>query len=138
VIPEIDIWRAANLMLKRYGDKALDESAMRADELAAGGDHDGATTWRRIARLGLLFSRPVRRSGRNALALDFGHNTQLMGRPVLAATYGQLNKLRDADRERTAAMRLSPFFDAERFAGQFGTQEARDHMLDGLKKAGFR
>jgi hypothetical protein len=23
VIPEIDIWRAANLMLKRYGDKAL-------------------------------------------------------------------------------------------------------------------
>jgi hypothetical protein len=22
VIPEIDIWRAANLMLKRYGDKA--------------------------------------------------------------------------------------------------------------------
>jgi hypothetical protein len=48
VIPEIDIWRAANLMLKRYGDKALDESAMRADKLAAGGDHDGATTWRRI------------------------------------------------------------------------------------------
>jgi len=34
VIPEIDIWRAANLMLKRYGDKALDESATRADELA--------------------------------------------------------------------------------------------------------
>ena len=73
-----------------------------------------------------------------ALALDFGHNTQLMGRPVLAATYGQLNKLRDAERERTAAMRVSPFFDADRFAGQFGTQEARDHMLDGLRKAGFR
>jgi len=35
VIPEIDIWRAANLMLKRYGDKALEESAARADELAA-------------------------------------------------------------------------------------------------------
>ena len=42
VIPEIDIWRAANLMLKRYGDKALEESATRADELAAAGDHDGA------------------------------------------------------------------------------------------------
>jgi hypothetical protein len=25
VIPEIDIWRAANLMLKRYGEKALEE-----------------------------------------------------------------------------------------------------------------
>jgi len=48
VIPEIDIWRAATLMLKRYGDKALEQSATRADELAADGDHDGADTWRRI------------------------------------------------------------------------------------------
>jgi hypothetical protein len=48
VIPEIDIWRAATLMLKRYGEKALEESATRADELAADGDHDGADTWRRI------------------------------------------------------------------------------------------
>jgi hypothetical protein len=48
VIPEIDIWRAANLMLKRYGDKAPEESAARADELAAAGDDDGAMTWRRI------------------------------------------------------------------------------------------
>jgi len=48
VIPEIDIWRAANLMLRRYGDKALEESATRAHELAAASDHDGAATWRRI------------------------------------------------------------------------------------------
>jgi hypothetical protein len=41
-IPEIDIWRAANLMVKRYGDKALEESSSRADELTAGGDHQGA------------------------------------------------------------------------------------------------
>jgi hypothetical protein len=32
VIPEIDIWRAANLMLKRYGDKALEESAARPED----------------------------------------------------------------------------------------------------------
>jgi hypothetical protein len=38
----------AQLMLKRYGDKAVEESAAQADKLAAGGDHDGATTWRRI------------------------------------------------------------------------------------------
>jgi hypothetical protein len=49
VIPEIDIWRAANLMLNRYGQKALEESIARADELAADGDHDGAVTWRRIS-----------------------------------------------------------------------------------------
>ena len=48
VIPEIDIWRAASLMLKRYGDKALEQSRTRIDELAADGDHDGADTWRRI------------------------------------------------------------------------------------------
>jgi hypothetical protein len=49
VIPEIDVWRAATLMLKRYGDKALEQSATRVDELAADGDHDGADTCRRIA-----------------------------------------------------------------------------------------
>jgi hypothetical protein len=27
MIPEIDIWRAAQLMLKRSGDKALEQSA---------------------------------------------------------------------------------------------------------------
>jgi hypothetical protein len=69
VIPEIDIWRAATLMLKRYGDKALEQSATRADELAADGDHDGADTWRRItaaaarqhdtARTGTLTNGPV-------------------------------------------------------------------------------
>jgi hypothetical protein len=48
LIPEIDIWRAAQLMLKRYGEKALDESAARADELALAGDDAGAATWRRI------------------------------------------------------------------------------------------
>ena len=49
VIPEIDIWRAATLMLKRYGDKPLEQSADPAHELAADGDHDGADTWRRIS-----------------------------------------------------------------------------------------
>jgi hypothetical protein len=48
VIPVIDIWRAANLMLKRYGDRARKESATRADELAADGNHSGTATWRRI------------------------------------------------------------------------------------------
>jgi hypothetical protein len=48
VIPEIDIWRAATLMIKRYGDLAQVESANRADELAASGDDAGAAVWRRI------------------------------------------------------------------------------------------
>jgi len=48
VIPEIDIWQAAQLMLRRYGDKALEESAARSDELVAAGDDNGAAVWRRI------------------------------------------------------------------------------------------
>ena len=48
MIPEIDIWRAATLMLKRYGDKALEECAARADELAAQDDYNGTAVWRRI------------------------------------------------------------------------------------------
>ena len=48
MIPEIDIWRAAKLMLKRYGEKALEESAKRVDELAAGEDYNGIAIWRRI------------------------------------------------------------------------------------------
>jgi hypothetical protein len=49
VIPEIDIWRVANLMLKRYGDEADVESAIRAEELAEEGDHNGAAVWRRVS-----------------------------------------------------------------------------------------
>ena len=48
MIPEIDIWRAAQLILKRYGDNALEESSARADELALADDDDGAATWCRI------------------------------------------------------------------------------------------
>jgi hypothetical protein len=48
VIPEIDIWRVANLMLKRYGDEADIESDKRAEELAEDGDHNGAAVWRRV------------------------------------------------------------------------------------------
>jgi len=48
MIPEIDIWRVAYLMLKRYGDEADIESAIRAEELAEAGDRAGETVWRRI------------------------------------------------------------------------------------------
>jgi hypothetical protein len=36
-------------MLKRYGEKAFEASSTRAEELAADGDHDGASMWRRIS-----------------------------------------------------------------------------------------
>ena len=48
VVPEIDIWRAAALMLWWYGDTAEAESKRRAEELAADGDNAGVAVWRRI------------------------------------------------------------------------------------------
>jgi len=48
MIPKVDIWQVANLMLTRYGDEAMLESAQRAHVLAADGDHTGAATWLRI------------------------------------------------------------------------------------------
>jgi len=56
----------------------------------------------------------------------------------LAAAYARVGKQQDAERERGVIARLAPFFDAERFAAQFGTKVAREDMLAGLKAAGFR
>jgi tetratricopeptide (TPR) repeat protein len=69
-----------------------------------------------------------------ALARGAGRNTQLTAHPILAASYAEMGSGPDAEGERAVIARLSPFFDAQRF----GTQAARDHMLEGLKKAGFR
>ena len=48
MIPEIDIWPVANLMLKRYSDLAEVESARRADELWEVGDAGGVAVWRSV------------------------------------------------------------------------------------------
>ena len=48
MIPEIDIWRVANLMLKRYGNEADIESAILAEEFADVGDWAGEVVWGRI------------------------------------------------------------------------------------------
>ena len=50
VIPEIDTWRVATLMLKRYGDLAEVKSARRADELWEIGDAAGVAVWRLVTR----------------------------------------------------------------------------------------
>ena len=48
MMTEIDIWRAAYLMLWWYGETAEEESARRADEFATDGDLTGEACWRRI------------------------------------------------------------------------------------------
>jgi hypothetical protein len=50
MIPEIDVWRVASLMIKRYGENAEVECARRADEFVEAGDENGAAVWRRVTR----------------------------------------------------------------------------------------
>lgn len=50
MIPDLDIWRAAALMIKHYGDTADIEAAARADEYQAKGELDGQRVWLRIAK----------------------------------------------------------------------------------------
>ena len=69
---------------------------------------------------------------------DPGRNSQVQIHVFLAAIYAALDRQEDAKRERAIVARMWPFLDARRFADQFGTEEARRFMFDGLKKAGFR
>ena len=48
MIADLDIWRAANLLIKRHGADAAIEAVRPADELLAEGDHDGCAIWKRI------------------------------------------------------------------------------------------
>ncbi len=50
MIPNLDIYRTANLMVRKYGSEATIRAAMRADELLDAGDLDGAAVWRRIVK----------------------------------------------------------------------------------------
>ena len=48
VIREIDIWRVAVLMVKRYAQDAEANADRRAEELETEGDQAGAAIWRRV------------------------------------------------------------------------------------------
>jgi hypothetical protein len=48
MIHDIDIWRAANLLVKRHGADAALTAAWRADDLLAAGKVEGCVTWKRI------------------------------------------------------------------------------------------
>ena len=47
---DLEIYRAAQATISRYGDEAALHAAMRADELMAAGDMEGRAVWHRIER----------------------------------------------------------------------------------------
>ncbi len=60
MIGEADIWRSAAQIIKRYGEDAPLEVAMRADAMLETGDLDGLAVWKRIKKAAeeLLRERP--------------------------------------------------------------------------------
>lgn len=48
--PDIDIWRAANLLIRQHGEDAEIVAAQRADQMLERGDPEGRVVWLRIRR----------------------------------------------------------------------------------------
>ena len=47
---DIDIYRSANVLIRKHGEDAAIEAAMRADAMLDRGDLDGCAVWKRIVR----------------------------------------------------------------------------------------
>ena len=47
---DIDIYRAANLLIERYGEDAPIHVAMSADKMMAKGDLDGFAVWKLVMK----------------------------------------------------------------------------------------
>ncbi len=63
---DLDIYRTANLLVKRHGRDASIETAMRADARLEAGDLDGYAVWKRVAKVAaelLSKGRPPRDAG---------------------------------------------------------------------------
>jgi hypothetical protein len=60
---DLDIWRAANVLVKEYGDEAALMAARRCDALLADGDLDGERVWKSILRAVKELRRTERKDG---------------------------------------------------------------------------
>ncbi len=48
MIPDLDIYRTANILVKQHGEDAPIEAAMRADAMLEKGDLEGCAVWKRV------------------------------------------------------------------------------------------
>ncbi len=51
MISDLDIYRAANVIIKQYGEKARLHATMRADAMLKAGDSNGHAAFKRILRV---------------------------------------------------------------------------------------
>ncbi len=58
MIPDLDIYRSAAVLVKRHGQVAPLHAAMKADAMLEKGDLDGYAVWKRIVKaVGELLSK---------------------------------------------------------------------------------
>ncbi len=50
MIPDLDIYRSAQMLVKRHGQDAPIHAAMRAEAMLDKGDLDGYAAWKRIVK----------------------------------------------------------------------------------------
>jgi hypothetical protein len=77
---DLDIYRAANLVIKRYGSDAVIEAARMVDRMLELDDLEGRDLWRRIRRAILVLQAP-------AVAIE-PHNGQGIGRGTVIGRGG--------------------------------------------------
>jgi hypothetical protein len=62
-VTDLDIWRAASILVKRHGEDAAIVAGQRADAMLAQGDIEGKIVWQRItAAVSELHVRTVGRT----------------------------------------------------------------------------
>ena len=58
MIPDLDIYRSAQVLVREHGQDAPIHAAMRADAMLEAGDLEGWAVWKRILRaVGAVLSR---------------------------------------------------------------------------------
>ncbi len=50
MIPDLDIYRTANVLIREHGEDAPIQAAMRADAMLDKGDLDGYEVWKQIVK----------------------------------------------------------------------------------------
>ncbi len=63
MVPNLDIYRSANVLVKQHGQDAPIEAAMRADAMLDKGDLEGYTVWKRILRAVEELQREIATAG---------------------------------------------------------------------------
>ncbi len=57
MIPDLDIYRSAQVLIKQHGEDAPIHAAMRADAMLGKGDLDGYAVWKRVVKAAEVLMR---------------------------------------------------------------------------------